>query len=228
MHRSPIIADYGCVISVLFPPLLLKEGFRFFQSPKLPDYVAFTNYKPDSFMHCILLSFGYIPLVPKKLDIDWKAIEGLYALGMKPEVIASTYQININTLKSKILRGRWQVQRGALQKRSNEVVEAQRVQTLANAGQAYQQRLVKHIEAGMEVLDSNLPTTRPEVSQHFDALGKVDRIAVRAYGLESTVNHPQSTVLNLNFLKVDQAPQVIDVTPQTIESSTLPSESTDS
>jgi len=166
--------------------------------------------------------------VPKKLDIDWKAIEGLYALGMKPEVIASTYQININTLKSKILRGKWQVQRGALQKRSNEVVEAQRVQTLANAGQAYQQRLVKHIEAGMEVLDSNLPTTRPEVSQHFDALGKVDKIAVRAYNLESTTHHPQSAVLNLNFLRVDSAPQVINVTPQTIETSTSPSAPTDS
>lgn len=166
--------------------------------------------------------------MPKKLDIDWKAIEGLYALGMKPEVIASTYQININTLKSKILRGKWQVQRGALQKRSNEVVEAQRVQTLANAGQAYQQRLVKHIEAGMEVLDSNLPTTRPEVSQHFDALGKVDKIAVRAYNLESTTHHPQSAVLNLNFLRVDSAPQVINVTPQTIETSTSPSAPTDS
>jgi len=144
--------------------------------------------------------------VPKKLDIDWKAIEGLYALGMKPEVIASTYQVNINTLKSKILRGKWQVQRGALEKRSNEVVEAQRVQTLANAGTAYQQRLIKHIEVGMEVLDSNLPTSRPEVSQHFDALGKVDKIAVRAYGLESTVNGSHSTTLNLNLLRVDASP----------------------
>ena len=163
--------------------------------------------------------------MPKKLDIDWKAIEGLYALGMKPEVIASTYQININTLKSKILRGKWQVQRGALQKRSNEVVEAQRVQMVANAGQAYQQRLIKHVEAGLGVLDDNLPTTRPEVAQHFDALGKVDKIASRAYGLESAVNHPQSAVLNLNFLKVDSAPTVIDVTPTT---STLPSAPTNS
>ena len=163
--------------------------------------------------------------MPKKLDIDWKAIEGLYALGMKPEVIASTYKININTLKSKIQRGKWEVQRGALQKRSDEVVASQRVQTLANAGQAYQERLVKHIEAGMGVLDSNLPTTRPEVAQHFDALGKVDKIASRAYGLESTVNAPQSTVLNLNFLKVDSAPQVIDVTPRTPEISTSQSTS---
>jgi hypothetical protein len=80
----------------------------------------------------------------------------------------------------------------------------------------------------MEVLDSNLPTTRPEVSQHFDALGKVDKIAVRAYNLESTTHHPQSAVLNLNFLRVDSAPQVIDVTPQTIETSTSPSAPTDS
>ena len=171
-------------------------------------------------MHCVFLSLGYILLVPKKLDIDWKAIEGLYALGMKPEVIASTYQVNINTLKSKILRGKWQVQRGALEKRSNEVVEAQRVQTLANAGTAYQQRLTKHVEAGLAVLDENLPTTRPEVSQHFDALGKVDKIAVRAYGLESTVNGGHSTTLNLNLLKVDGQLDPIHLKPCTAETST--------
>ena len=55
----------------------------------------------------------------------------------------------------------------------------------------------------MAVLDDNLPTTRPEVAQHFDALGKVDKIAVRAYGLESTVNGAHSTTLNLNLLRVD-------------------------
>ena len=163
--------------------------------------------------------------MPKKLDIDWKAIEGLYALGMKPEVIASTYKLNINTLKSKIQRGKWQVKRGALQTQADAIVQSERAQTVANAGLAYQQRLVKHIEAGMEVLDSNLPTTRPEVSQHFDALGKVDKIASRAYNLESTVNNPQSTVLNLNFLKVDSAPQVIDITPRTPEISTSQSTS---
>lgn len=163
--------------------------------------------------------------MPKKLDIDWKAIEGLYALGMKPEVICSTYSLNINTLKSKIQRGKWQVKRGALQTQADAIVQSERAQTVANAGMAYQQRLVKHIEAGMEVLDSNLPTTRPEVAQHFDALGKVDKIASRAYNLESSVNNPQSTVLNLNFLKVDSAPQIIDVTPRI---STSPTESASS
>jgi hypothetical protein len=63
----------------------------------------------------------------------------------------------------------------------------------------------------MSVLDSNLPTTRPEVSQHFDALGKVDKIAVRAYGLESTTHNSQSTTLNLNLLRVDATP----CTPET-------------
>jgi hypothetical protein len=99
---------------------------------------------------------------------------------------------------------------------------------VANAGTAYQERLTKHVEAGMSVLDDNLPTTRPEVAQHFDALGKVDKIAVRAYGLESTVNGAHSTTLNLNLLRVDgqldpvhiksctadtsvEKPQVIDI-----------------
>jgi hypothetical protein len=69
----------------------------------------------------------------------------------------------------------------------------------------------------MGVLDDNLPTTRPEVSQHFDALGKVDKIAVRAYGLESTVHGSQSTTLNLNLLKVDYAPQVEERKVESVE-----------
>lgn len=158
--------------------------------------------------------------MPKKLDIDWKAIEGLYALGMKEEVISSTYLVNINTLRSKIRRGNWEVRRGAIKQEANEIVEAKRVQTVANAGLAYQQRLVKHVEAGMGVLDDNLPTTRPEVSQHFDALGKVDKIAVRAYGLESTVNGGHSTTLNLNLLRVDGQLDPIHLKPCTAETST--------
>jgi len=211
------MADYGSIVPILPPSFAGHEGFSLLYAFELPDYVSMPNYIPNVTSHCVLLSFCYIPLVPKKLDIDWKAIEGLYALGMKPEVIASTYQININTLKSKILRGKWQVQRGALEKRSNEVVEAQRVQTLANAGVAYQQRLIKHVEAGLEVLDSNLPTSRPEVAQHFDALGKVDKIASRAYGLESTTHHPQSTTLNLNLLRVDATPCTVDTSVKKAE-----------
>ena len=91
---------------------------------------------------------------------------------------------------------------------------------VANAGTAYQQRLIKHVEAGMGVLDDNLPTTRPEVAQHFDALGKVDKIAVRAYGLESTVNGGHSTTLNLNLLKVDGQLDPIHLKPCTAETST--------
>ena len=211
------MADYGSIVTILPPSFPSHKGFRFLYALELTDYVSVSYYIPDVTTHCILLSFCYIRFVPKKLDIDWKAIEGLYALGMKPEVIASTYQVNINTLKSKILRGKWQVQRGALEKRSNEVVEAQRVQTLANAGTAYQQRLIKHIEAGMGVLDDNLPTTRPEVSQHFDALGKVDKIAVRAYGLESSVSGSQSTTLNLNLLRVDATPCTAETSIKKVE-----------
>lgn len=166
--------------------------------------------------------------MPKRLDIDWKAIESAYTMGMTPEAIASTYGLKYNTLKTKIQRESWKAKKDSILAKKESILTDQRVQTLVNAGQAYQQRLIKHVEAGLEVLDSNLPTSRPEVSQHFDALGKVDKIASRAYGLESTVNHPQSAVLNLNFLKIDQAPQVIDVTPQTAETSTSHSAPTDS
>jgi hypothetical protein len=149
--------------------------------------------------------------VPKKLDVDWKAIEGLYTMGMKPDAIAHTYNLNIQSLRTRIKRGQWRVQKDALRAQKEVIVTQERAQMVANAGTAYQQRLTKHVEAGLAVLDENLPTTRPEVSQHFDALGKVDKIAVRAYGLESTVHGSQSTTLNLNLLRVDATP----CTPET-------------
>ena len=155
--------------------------------------------------------------VPKKLDVDWKAIEGLYTMGMKPDAIAHTYNLNIQSLRTRIKRGQWRVQKDALRAQKEVIVTQERAQMVANAGTAYQQRLIKHIEVGMGVLDENLPTTRPEVSQHFDALGKVDKIAVRAYGLESTVHGSQSTTLNLNLLKVDYAPQVEERKVESVE-----------
>ena len=96
-------------------------------------------------------------------------------------------------------------------------LQVQRTQMMANAGTRYQERLTKHVEAGMSVLDSNLPTTRPEVSQHFDALGKVDKIASRAYGLESNTQHPQSTTLNLNLLRVDATPCTAEISVKKAE-----------
>jgi len=149
--------------------------------------------------------------VGKALDIDWKAIEGMYVMGMKPSAIASTYGINMCSLKTRISRGKWKSKEVATRTQMESQLQVQRTQMMANAGTAYQQRLIKHVESGMAVLDSNLPTSRPEVSQHFDALGKVDKIASRAYGLESTTHHPQSTTLNLNLLRVDATP----CTPET-------------
>lgn len=161
--------------------------------------------------HCILLSLCYMLRMGKALDIDWKAIEGMYVMGMKPSAIASTYGINMCSLKTRISRGKWKSKEVASRTQMEAQLQVQRTQMMANVGTRYQERLTKHVEAGMAVLDSNLPTTRPEVSQHFDALGKVDKIAVRAYGLESTVHGSQSTTLNLNLLRVDASP----CTPET-------------
>ena len=143
-------------------------------------------------------------------------------MGMKPDAIAHTYNLNIQSLRTRIKRGQWKVQKDALRAQKEVIVTQDRAQLVANAGTAYQQRLVKHIEAGMGVLDDNLPTTRPEVSQHFDALGKVDKIASRAYGLESTVNGGHSTTLNLNLLKVDYAPQIEERRVESVEVLTKP------
>ena len=205
------MADYGSIVTILPPSFPRHKGLSLLYALELTDYVSVSDYIPDVTSHCVLLLFCYIPLVPKKLDIDWKAIEGMYMMGMQPEVICSTYRINNHTLTSKIVRGGWKGKKDALLARKEVVVQEARTQMVANAGTAYQERLIKHIDAGLAVLDENLPTTRPEVSQHFDALGKVDKIAVRAYGLESTVHGSQSTTLNLNLLRVDATP----CTPET-------------
>ena len=157
--------------------------------------------------------------VGKALDIDWKAIESAYVMGMTPEAIASTYGLKYNTLKTKIQRESWKAKKDSIFAKKELRLDDQRVQTLTNAGQAYQQRLTKHVEAGMAVLDDNLPTTRPEVAQHFDALGKVDKIAVRAYGLESAVNGSHSTTLNLNLLRVDGQLDPVHIKSCTAETS---------
>jgi hypothetical protein len=211
------MADYGSIVTILPPSFPRHKGLGLLYALKLTDYVSVSYHIPNVTTHCILLLFCYIPLVPKKLDIDWKAIEGMYMMGMQPEVICSTYRINSHTLTSKIVRGGWKGKKDALLARKEVVVQEARTQMVANAGTAYQERLIKHIDAGLAVLDDNLPTTRPEVSQHFDALGKVDKIAVRAYGLESTVHGSQSTTLNLNLLRVD-------ATPCTAETSTKKAE----
>ena len=200
------MADYGSIVTILPPSFASHKGFSLLYAFELTDYVSVSYYIPNVSSHCVLLLFCYIPLVPKKLDIDWKAIESAYTMGMSPEAIASTYGLKYNTLKTKIQRESWKAKKDSILAKKESILTDQRVQTLVNAGQAYQQRLIRHVEAGMEVLDSNLPTSRPEVSQHFDALGKVDKIASRAYGLESTTHNSQSTTLNLNLLRVDASP----------------------
>jgi len=157
--------------------------------------------------------------VGKALDIDWKAIEGMYVMGMKPSTIASTYGINMCSLKTRISRGKWKTKELATKAQMETQLQVQRSQMMANVGTRYQERLTKHVEAGMAVLDDNLPTTRPEVSQHFDALGKVDKIAVRAYGLESTGNGSQSTTLNLNLLRVDGQLDPVHIKSCTVDTS---------
>lgn len=218
--RSSVISHYGYIISILAPSLFSQEGFRPLEGVEAFHNVVIPNYIPSFLGHCIFLSSCYICRVGKALDIDWKAIEGMYVMGMKPSTIASTYGINMCSLKTRISRGKWKSKEVATRTQMESHLQVQRSQMMANAGTRYQERLTKHVEAGMSVLDSNLPTTRPEVSQHFDALGKVDKIAVRAYGLESTVNGGHSTTLNLNLLKVDGQLDPIHLKPCTAETST--------
>jgi len=218
--RSSVISHDGYIISILAPSLFSQEGFRPLEGIEAFHNIVITDYIPSFLSHCIFLSSCYICRVGKALDIDWKAIESAYVMGMTPEAIASTYGIKYNTLKTRIHRESWKAKKDSVFAKKELRLDEQRVQTLASAGTRYQERLVKHVEAGLGVLDDNLPTTRPEVSQHFDALGKVDKIAVRAYGLESTVNGGHSTTLNLNLLKVDGQLDPIHLKPCTAETST--------
>lgn len=179
--------------------------------------------------------------MPKDLGIDWKLVEADYLRGTRPVDIAALYKINKSTLDAKIRRGGWATKRLAIRE-SLQAKQTQRtVQTLANRASGYLERVVKQVDRGLEVLEAQPPSDVKEVDAHFEALGKIDRIARPALGLNDQANGTKQGIVNVAILQQVAEPPVVKIcqdnqadrethwvetpTRQTIPSNSQPSES---
>jgi hypothetical protein len=61
----------------------------------------------------------------------------------------------------------------------------------------------------MNALEASLPATVREVDQHFEALGKIDRIARPALGLTDQGNGTKGSLINIAVLQQFTEPEVV-------------------
>ena len=139
--------------------------------------------------------------MPKDLGIDWKLVEADYMRGTRLCEIQRLYSLNPGTLKSRMKRGGWVAKRLALIEAMQTKATNRSVQTLANRASCYLERVVKQVDRGMEVLETQPPATVKEVDAHFEALGKIDRIARPALGLNDQANGANKGIVNIAILQ---------------------------
>lgn len=139
--------------------------------------------------------------MPKDLGIDWKLVEADYLRGTRPAEIIRLHRLNPQTLKSRMVRGGWSAKRLAMVEASELKVQTRQVQSLSNRATAYLERVVKQVDVGMNALEASSPGTVKEVDQHFEALGKIDRIARPALGLQDTGNSAKGSLINIAVLQ---------------------------
>ena len=139
--------------------------------------------------------------MPKDLGIDWKLVEADYLRGTRPSEIIRLYKLNPQTLKSRMNRGGWVAKRLALIEATEVKAHQKSVQTLANRASGYLERVVKQVDRGMEVLEAQPPASVKEVDAHFEALGKIDRIARPALGLNDQANGTNKGIVNIAILQ---------------------------
>ena len=139
--------------------------------------------------------------MPKDLGIDWKVIELEYLRGMRVTDIASTYKIKPSTLEARIRRGGWTAKRLAMKDAIAQKETAKTIQTLSNKATSYLERVVKEVDRGMNVLEAQQPATTKELNEHFDALGKIDKVARPALGLTTEGSNGKAGVVNVAVLQ---------------------------
>jgi hypothetical protein len=147
--------------------------------------------------------------MPKDLGIDWKLIEADYLRGTRPVDIAALYNIKKSTLDAKIRRQGWATKRLALRESLQARQTQNTVQTLSNKASGYLERVVKQVDRGLDVLEAQQPATTKEVDQHFEALGKIDRIARPALGLTDQGSGTKGSLINIAVLQQVVEPDVV-------------------
>jgi hypothetical protein len=83
------------------------------------------------------------------------------------------------------------------------------MQTLTNKASGYLERVVKQVDRGLDVLEAQPPATTKEVDQHFEALGKIDRIARPALGLTDQGSGTKGSLINIAVLQQVVEPEVV-------------------
>lgn len=140
-------------------------------------------------------------VMPKDLGIDWKLIELEYLKGMRVTDIASTYKLKPSTLEARIRRGGWTAKRLAMKEAIACKETEKTIQTLSNRASSYLQRVVKQVDRGLDVLEAQPPSDVKEVDRHFEALGKIDKVARPALGLTDQSSNGKHNVVNIAVLQ---------------------------
>jgi hypothetical protein len=162
--------------------------------------------------------------MPKDLGIDWKVIELEYLKGMRVTHIASTYKIKQSTLEARIRRMGWKDKRLAMESAIADKEAQKTIQTLATKASSYLERVVKQVDRGLDVLEAQPPSDVKEVDRHFDALGKIDKVARPALGLTDQSSGGKGNIVNIAVLQ--QVPtentDVVEVQGVASELKTMP------
>jgi len=150
--------------------------------------------------------------MPKSLNIDWKAVERDFVSGKTRSFIASTYGLNLNTLDSKARRCKWAARKDANLVKLSTQIDKQVVQNATDKQSRYLNRIANQVDHSLDVLESEMPSSRKELKDHIEVLEKVDRIARPTLGLASSNQGSNGkTIVNLAVLRNDSvAGQVID------------------
>ena len=129
--------------------------------------------------------------------------------GTRPVDICKMYGVNTKSFKTRMYRGGWASKRLAILEVAEAKQATKSIQTMANKATSYLERVVKEVDKGMNVLETQHPATAKELNEHFDALGKIDKVARPALGLSSEGNGGKSSVVNVAVLQ-----QFADIEPQ--------------
>ena len=149
----------------------------------------------------------------KPLLVDWQSIERDFLAGKSRSFIASTYGISPFTLDARSRRGKWVLKRAQVQEKMAQTRVEGVVQDQVGRQARYLSRIANQVDHSLDVLESEMPSSRKEVREQVEVLEKLDRVARPALGL-ATQNTGQNgkTVVNLAILRSEDSPKpTIDV-----------------
>ena len=150
---------------------------------------------------------------------NWAEAKKLYLSGVSTGDIRKALSIPKGTIDAKVNREGWLAEKQALQKRAAEVAHAVASQKVIGKAEDYLARVTRQVDLGLSVLESDQPATRKELDDHFEALGKIDKVARPALGLTDNGGRGAKTLINLNLLtNAGNYPQSVEVQATTVES----------